>query len=88
MDSADPSQELLDTLLDRQLLDMRSFGMWIRDSLKNVRLAQLPVVLDQLERTAALFFQDRLAGTCIVTAVLLKLREVCRWFSRKVIYVG
>jgi hypothetical protein len=72
------SQELLDKLLDRQLLDVRSFTMWIRDSLQKSRLGQLPVILDQLERTASLLFQDRLAGTCIVTAALLKLREVRR----------
>lgn len=73
---ADLRQELLDQLLDRQLLDVRSFGMWIRDSLQTVHVAQLPLVLDQLERSASLLFQDRMIGTCIVAAALLKLHEV------------
>lgn len=70
------SQELLDTLFERQLLDRRTFGMWLRDSLRDLSFAQLPFVLDQLGRSSSLVYEDLVIGTCIVAAAVDKLQEV------------
>jgi hypothetical protein len=70
------SQELLETLFGRQLLDVRTFGMWLRDSLQDVTFVQLPFVLDQLTRLATLVYEDLMVGTCIVAAAVCRLHEV------------
>lgn len=70
------SQELLETLFERQLPDVRTYGMWLRDSLQDVTFAQLPFVLDQLARSAALVYEDLMVGTCVVAAAVIRLHEV------------
>lgn len=70
-------QTLMQELLNRNLLDVRSFGMWMNDALRSIRLTLLPLVLDHLERVASLVFEDNVCGACLVASLIGKLDEVC-----------
>ncbi|KAJ9103635.1 hypothetical protein QFC19_004210 [Naganishia cerealis] len=70
------TQDLMQELLHRNLLDVRSLGMWIRDTVQSVRLSALPLVLDYLERMASFVFEDNISGVCIIATLIRKLDEV------------